>query len=207
MCQLYTNLLNFYEYLEVGLDKISTYKHRFWHYSQCELSDCYSLNSSVIDYKHSKFRVRVYPSLQGGAKTEWIMTFNSEWCEDWSSKAYVSSHVEMFVWLRSVCSEQVTIVVRDHVATLCFNIQAASLWVVKELQLHTVHSICRLHYLNNSTCYFCKSLYFLSRSICSSFYKTAGSLSGSKGTILDSSHSQLKPIQTTNTNCSSENPL
>jgi hypothetical protein len=153
----------------------------------------------VIDYKHSEFRVRVYPSLQGGAKIEWIMTFKSEWCEDWSSKAYVSSNVEMFVCLRSVCSEQVTIVVwYYHVATLCFSIQAASLWVVRKLQLNTVNSICRLYYLNNSVCYFSKSLYFLNRSICSSFYKTAGSLSDSKGTLLDSSRSQLKPIQTKN---------
>jgi len=155
----------------------------------------------VIDYKHSNFWIRVYTSLLSGAKTEWIMTFNIEWWADWSSKTYVSSHVEMFVCLSSVCSEQVTIAVQDHVATLCFSIQAASLWVVRELQLRTVSSICRLGYLNNSVRYCSKSLYFLSRSSCSSYYKTAGS----KETLLDSSHSQLKPVQNRKT-CCSENP-
>jgi hypothetical protein len=94
--------LIFYECLEFWHKIISQHKYGFWHYSQHRLLDCYSLNISVIDYKHLEFRVRMYPSFLGRAKTEWIVTLTVT-CGGGNSKVSLCNLSRRDVCLSELC--------------------------------------------------------------------------------------------------------
>lgn len=150
----------------------------------------------MIDYKHLKFWVRMYPSLLGGAKIEWIIAFNSEWRGDWSTKPSLCKLSRLDVCLSELCLLQTSYNCgagpRGH--TL---FQYPSSVTVKEKKdfsfiQSTASVVCTIWIM---PCVIFLKVYISSADQgSSSFCKTAGSLSGLKRTLLDSSQSQLKPI-------------